>query len=300
MAASSSATPSNSFDLKSASLALVALVLRTTRLEELERQFEERIGPSAGFFDRDPVIIDLGAVAEPDEPVDFPGLCELMRRYSMVPVAVRGVSPAQLEAALAAGLCEAPASSADLPHVRSAPPPVPVPEPEPVASDLPPESPQDDPDRVEAGDTLEAAETGLAAQAADAAADGDAGGAANEGEDDLPPVVSTMVVIDRPLRSGQQVYAKNADLVVLALVSHGAEVIADGSIHVYAPLRGKAIAGATGDIHARIFSTCMEPELISVAGTYQTTDPPLPIEVRGKSAQVRLDGDTLVIEAIKA
>ena len=78
-----------------------------------------------------------------------------------------------------------------------------------------------------------------------------------------------------------------------------AEVIADGSIHVYAPLRGKAIAGATGDVNARIFTTCMEPELISIAGIYQTTDPPLPVEVRGKSAQVRLDGDTLIIEPIK-
>jgi septum site-determining protein MinC len=107
------------------------------------------------------------------------------------------------------------------------------------------------------------------------------------------------MVVDRPLRSGQQIYAKGSDLVILALVNHGAEVIADGSIHVYAPLRGKAIAGATGDVNARIFTTCMEPELISIAGIYQTTDPPLPMEVRGKSAQVRLDGDTLIIEPIK-
>ena len=107
------------------------------------------------------------------------------------------------------------------------------------------------------------------------------------------------MVIDRPLRSGQQIYAKGSDLVLLALVNHGAEVIADGSIHVYAPLRGKAIAGATGDVNARIFTTCMEPELISIAGIYQTTDPPLPLSVRGKSAQVRLDGDTLIIEPIK-
>ncbi|GKQ59415.1 septum site-determining protein MinC [Sphaerotilus sulfidivorans] len=269
MAARSPATPSTQFDLKSASLALVALVLRTTRLEELEAQFEARIAPSADFFNRDPVVIDLTHVRDQVEPVDFAGLAALLRRYSMVPVAVRSGSPEQLEAALEAGLCEAPDSGADLPHARVAPPPEPVaaPEPEPVAP-------------------------------AEAAADATDPDAPSEDEPALP--VPTLLVVDRPLRSGQQVYAKNADLVVLALVSHGAEVIADGSIHVYAPLRGKAIAGATGDISARIFSTCMEPELISVAGIYQTTDPPLPVEVRGKAAQVRLDGDTLVIEAIKA
>ena len=69
----------------------------------------------------------------------------------------------------------------------------------------------------------------------------------------LPPMI-----IDKPLRSGQQVYARGRDLVVLAMVSHGAEVIADGHIHVYAPLRGQAIAGAKGNTEARIFTTCME------------------------------------------
>ena len=87
-------------------------------------------------------------------------------------------------------------------------------------------------------------------------------------------------------------------LVVLAAVNFGAEVIADGSIHVYAPLRGKAIAGARGNNEARIFSTCMEPELISIAGTYRTTDNPLPDTVIGKPAQIRLDGERLVFEPL--
>ena len=70
-------------------------------------------------------------------------------------------------------------------------------------------------------------------------------------------------------------------------MSHGAEVIADGHIHVYAPLRGRAIAGARGDTSARIFSTCMEPQLVSIAGTYRTTESPLPADVwsqAGRSA----------------
>ncbi|MBS0390060.1 MAG: septum site-determining protein MinC [Proteobacteria bacterium] len=106
------------------------------------------------------------------------------------------------------------------------------------------------------------------------------------------------VVVDKPLRSGQQVYARGSDLVVMAVVSFGAEVIADGNIHVYAPLRGRAIAGARGDTSARIFTTCMEPQLVSVAGIYRTTETELPDNVRGKPAQVRLDGEKLLIEPL--
>ena len=106
-------------------------------------------------------------------------------------------------------------------------------------------------------------------------------------------------MIDRPLRSGQQVYARGGDLVVLAVVNFGAEVIADGHIHVYAPLRGRAIAGARGNTAARIFSTCMEPQLVAIAGTYRTAETPLPDDVLGKPAQVRLDGETLVVEPLE-
>jgi septum site-determining protein MinC len=106
------------------------------------------------------------------------------------------------------------------------------------------------------------------------------------------------MVIDKPLRSGQQIYAKGGDLIVMAVVNHGAEVIADGNIHVYAPLRGKAIAGAKGNTQARIFSTCMEPELLSIAGTYRTTENPLPANVKGKPAQIRLEGERLVFDPI--
>ena len=112
------------------------------------------------------------------------------------------------------------------------------------------------------------------------------------------PMAASTMFIDKPLRSGQQVYAKGGDLIVLAAVNHGAEVIADGSIHVYAPLRGKAIAGAKGNTEARIFALHMEPELLSIAGTYRTTDTPLPPDVTGKPAQIRLEGDRLVFDPI--
>jgi septum site-determining protein MinC len=109
---------------------------------------------------------------------------------------------------------------------------------------------------------------------------------------------ASTLVIEKPLRSGQQVYAKG-DLIVLGLVSHGAEVIAEGNIHVYAPLRGRALAGVHGNHGARIFCTCLEPELISIAGIYRTTENPLPAEVLGKSVQIRLVDEKLIFEPLK-
>ena len=110
------------------------------------------------------------------------------------------------------------------------------------------------------------------------------------------------LVIERPLRSGQQVYARGRDLVLLAMVNPGAEVIADGHIHVYAPLRGRAIAGARGWAEARVFALEMRPDLVSIAGVYRTGDEPLPPSVWGQRASVRLAsteaGDKLIFEPV--
>ena len=233
------------FDLRSASLTLVSLVLKTTDLQELAQAFESRFGDTPGLFDGDPVVVDLGQVAESADAIDFPALVALLALYKLRPVAAKAGSTGQMEAALAAGLVEAQMDGPAAPR--------------------------------------EPAKTEPAAQPA------------------APPEPATArtLIIDKPLRSGQQVYARGGDLVVLAVVSFGAEVIADGSIHVYAPLRGRAVAGARGDTSARIFSTCMEPQLVSIAGTYRTTDTALPADVAGQPAQVRLDGEKLVVEALK-
>jgi septum site-determining protein MinC len=112
----------------------------------------------------------------------------------------------------------------------------------------------------------------------------------------LPP--PPVLVVDKPLRSGQQVYARGRDVVVLSVVNPGAEVIADGHIHVYAPLRGRAIAGAKGDGAARIFTTCMQAELLSIAGVYCTGEAALPSHLLGKAVQVRMHDDQLVVEPL--
>ena len=105
-----------------------------------------------------------------------------------------------------------------------------------------------------------------------------------------PPPGTDTLFIDRPLRSGQQVYARGADLVLLAGMSNGAEVIADGSIHCYGPLRGRALAGAQGNTAARIVTTNFGPELVSIGGIYRTFDSGIAPEVAGRAALVRLGG----------
>jgi len=238
------ATPAKNtplLELKSASLTLVAVVLRSADLTVLEQDLSEREAVTPGMFDKDPVAIDLWRVREADAPIDFVALIALLRSHNLVPVAARGGNAEQMAAAAAAGLAEAP----DAPRAR-----------EPALPLL-----------------TECIR-----------------------EVQLPP--PPVMVIDKPLRSGQQVYARGGDLVVLSLVSHGAEVIADGHIHVYAPLRGRALAGAKGDMAARIYTTCMQAELLSVAGVYRTGEAALPAAMLGKAAQVRLQDEQLVVEPL--
>jgi septum site-determining protein MinC len=254
-----SASAPTSFEIKSAQLPLVALLLKSADLGRLAEEMTQRYGDIPDFFDHDPLLVDLSplqAGEQADRPVDFPALVSLLRRFRLEPVAVRGGSEAQTAAAELAGLM--PAQDATV-------------------------------QRSAAARTTEATPAQPSAPAAPVAVA-------------APAATPSALVIDKPLRSGQQVYARGRDLVVLAMVNPGAEVIADGHIHVYAPLRGKAIAGARGNSEARIFALSMDPELISIAGIYRTSDQPLPAEVLGKPGQVHLlsgpDGDKLVIESL--
>ena len=254
MAVDTAGQARTSFDLKSAQLPVVAVALKTTDAKALAAELAARLGDDPDFFDNDPVLIDLAAVRESEEPIDFPALAALLRQHRTQPVAVRGGSTAQMEAARAAGLVAAPeAARAQAPEAAS---------------------------REVVREVVREVE------------------AVREVPVEVPVPGPGTVVVDKPLRSGQQVYARGADLVVMAIVSFGAEVIADGNIHVYAPLRGRAIAGARGNTEARIFSTCLEPQLVSIAGIYRTTETALPDAVRGKPAQVRLEGEKLLIEPL--
>lgn len=241
-----------SFEIKSAQLPLVSLLLKTHDLALFQQEWQAQYGDDPEFFDLDPLVIDLTPLADtPDAIPPFAELLALLRRSRICPMAVRGGSDAQMSAALRTGLVAAQ-------DVVLAKAPAAVPAPEPAPAPVPAAT---------------------------------------------PPAPALALVVDRPLRSGQQVYARGRDLVVLAMVNPGAEVIADGHIHVYAPLRGKAIAGARGDASARIFTLSLEAELVSIAGVYRTSDVPLPANVTGQPAVIRLDsgpeGDKLVMEPLK-
>jgi septum site-determining protein MinC len=109
------------------------------------------------------------------------------------------------------------------------------------------------------------------------------------------PIAAKSRLVTQPVRSGTQIYVRGGDLVVTAPVSAGAEIMADGNIHVYAALRGRALAGASGDVDARIFCSRLEAELISIAGHYLVSDQ-LPPEHRGLPVQITLVDERLTIE----
>jgi septum site-determining protein MinC len=115
---------------------------------------------------------------------------------------------------------------------------------------------------------------------------------------DSIPLASTKIV-SQPIRSGQRIYAREGDLIILAAVNAGAEVMADGNIHIYAPLRGRALAGVKGNESARIFCHCMEAELIAIAGSYRVFEETVPKEIYQKAVQIRLCGEQLDIVPIQ-
>jgi septum site-determining protein MinC len=112
------------------------------------------------------------------------------------------------------------------------------------------------------------------------------------------PAPMAAMIIDTPVRAGQRVYARGTDLIITAVVNNGAEIIADGSIHVYAPLNGRALAGASGNPEARIFALSMQPELVSIAGVYRTFDDGFPNDLTRQPAQIKLVGDRLAISSL--
>jgi septum site-determining protein MinC len=104
-------------------------------------------------------------------------------------------------------------------------------------------------------------------------------------------------LLTQPVRSGRQVYAHGGDLVVMSSISPGAELLADGHIHVYGALRGRALAGVSGDLTARIFCRSLEAELVSVAGYWRVRED-IPEAIIGKPAQVFLEGERIAIEPL--
>ncbi len=252
-------------ELKISTVVAVAALLGDTDHARLSAALAQITGGTPDYFEDGFTLLDLGNLAQEPAPgsIDWPALIALFRSHRLNPVAVRN-APAALEDELRAqGLT---IDRMEQPRAQgtsaAAAPSAPTPMPEPAVPAAPAPAP------------------------APAAASAPA------------PVPTAAMIVDQPVRSGQRIYARGCDLIVTATVNAGAEVIADGSIHVYAPLRGRAAAGASGNPDARIFSLAMEAELVSIAGMYRTFDNGWPKELSGLPTQVLLKNDKLETRAI--
>jgi septum site-determining protein MinC len=285
------------FKIKNANFHLFVLHLNTIDIDKFKSELEARLIQTPNFFLNAPMVIGLAAIADTGVTPDFASLASFMRGLGMCAAGVVGGSPEQHEAAVQAGLGilhDTPARP--VPQPASLPAPLSVPDIETKALiQLQPELPgfeigieakKDEPGHSVASDlqSNHAVASDLQTPPCD------------------PIVAVTAIrptmVIDKPVRAGQRIYAEGADLVVLAIVNAGAELIADGDIHIYAPMRGKAIAGAHGNQGARIFVQRLEAELVSIAGCFQVFENGVPENVRGKPAQVHLDGSSLVFQLL--
>lgn len=247
------------FDLKGTMAPLTVLRLRATDVALVERQLRVKIAQLPQLFLDAPVLLDLGAMGDAAASLPLAELVQVLKLCKLVPVAASNVPDALRPAVVAAGLG------------------VLQPQPQPARGA----------DREAAVALTEVPPPAPAPAAEPAAAASPARRVAHGGP----------VVVTQPVRSGQVVYAQNNDLVVLAPVNPGAQVIADGHVHIYAPLRGRAVAGAQGLLGARIFCQKLEAELVAISGAYVMPDE-IPADRRGKPAQVYMENGECRIAAL--
>jgi septum site-determining protein MinC len=247
-------------EIKISTVVAIAVILNEAVLATLEIALKEMTGGTPDFFDDEFAIIDVENIA--NETLDWAAIIALFKSCGLNAVAVRNAAEEQHAEIRAHGL------SID------------------VVSKAKPEIPQ---------------EVNASAEAPAAVS--------VKPEPQTAPTPATMpaavehipaMIIDTPVRAGQRIYARGCDLIITASVNNGAEVIADGSIHIYAPLRGRALAGARGNTNARIFATAMEAELVSIAGIYQTFDAGFPKLAANQPVQIKLVGDSIEVSSLKS
>jgi septum site-determining protein MinC len=256
------------FDLKGTMAPLTVLRLRSLDLAIVERHLRIKIAQLPQLFLNAPVLIDVGALAGQGAGLAIEEMVRSLRSCKLVPVAIANLAEELRDRAVAAGLGIMQQAA------------------RPRGDDRAVAAPNASMDPVDA-----IPPSGPARAAAPAPR---AGG--------LAPVAAASVhtgpmVITQPVRSGQVVYAQNADLVVLAPVNPGAQVIADGHIHIYSTLRGRAVAGVQGLLGARIFCQRLDAELVAISGAYLTADD-IPEARRGRPAQIHFEGGECRIAAL--
>lgn len=295
------------FRLKGGTLAATVLELASNAPQALATQLAQKVAQSPQLLRHSPLIIALDKLGDADGVLDLAALLEACRALDLQPVAVRALRSDDIERARALGIAVLPPSrarerdlgvrdtatagnDAEATAATAAPPPAAT---------------------LAAGSSDgEAAEGGAPLRPARSVADGSGGaGAADAGLAEgatpaaaaaLPearPVSRPTRVVTQPVRGGQQVYA-DGDLVLLAPVSAGAEVIAEGHIHCYAPLRGRALAGVSGDASARLFCRELAAELVSIAGRYRIAEDLKADPLWGHAVQFSLRDDQLTLAAL--
>ncbi|MFM2043717.1 MAG: septum site-determining protein MinC [Pseudomonadota bacterium] len=262
------------FQLRGANFTMMILRVGDPRNPNFFPVLANKISQAPNFFRNAPVVLDLE-----DLPAgvvfDFPQFCGLLRNMSLFPVGLQGGTAEQQTAALKAGLAVLP----------------------------PPRDGQQTFNPLEG--TGRSAAQGLG-NVTSAQPPQPAAAPAPRAPEPAPvqPAVQTVVqkttmIVTEPIRSGRQVYAQGGDLVVIGPVSAGAELVADGSIHVYGPMRGRALAGIGGDQTARIFCQSLEAELVSVAGLYRISED-MDKTITRRPVQIYLDNGYLHIEPLQA
>ncbi len=246
------------FELKGSLFTLTVMHLRSADIESITRELDSKTSQAPEFFKNTPLVVDL-ADLEPGSEADFVAIDRHLRQFGLVPVGARNGHEAVRDAAVRAGWALFPSRVERA--TKAEPVAEPEPESEPIASE--PEITSSEP------------ETAPVAGA----------------------VGSSTRVVSNPIRSGQQIYAAGGDLLVLRTVSAGAEIIADGNIHVLGALRGRALAGLSNDENTHIICQSLEAELISIAGRYRVFEE-LDPAVRGKAVHIHLSGDRLLIDPI--
>ncbi|MCK5809609.1 MAG: septum site-determining protein MinC [Cocleimonas sp.] len=255
----------SALELKGEMLMLNVLRLQDVDIELIETTLQQKRAEAPLFFVQSPVVVDCSSLTEEQgSQLDLRALRRLLVKMDFVPVGLRNVSNAMLAASITAGWNVLRASAKQSPKQEV---------------------------------TIELSEdTFVYDEMAEEKKKKEANMAEFANEDQSPQKQG--LTIERPIRSGQQIYAKNGDLIILSQTSAGSEVMADGSIHVYGPLRGRVLAGVKGDKKARIFCRSLEAELIVIAGCYQLLDES-DTELKGKPAMIYLEDEKLIIKSIK-
>ncbi|MFV0436945.1 MAG: septum site-determining protein MinC [Desulfopila sp.] len=253
------------FDLKGSVVTVMVLHLRTTDAAQLYPQLVQKVEQGRAFFTNAPVLIDISELDEAAQlTFDCHELADTLRKLGMVPIAVRGAVAFLHEQVVQAGMGLLPATR----EAKTADSP----------TEFEPPATQDTP-----GTTRTTAPAPPRRQPQP------------RSQPSSPPQQArpTTRVVNQTVRSGQKVFAPAGDLIVLASVNAGAEVLAAGNIHVYGALRGRALAGIHGDTTARIFSLQCNPELVAVAGEYMVNES-LKSEVVNQSIVISLADDRLL------